>query len=1002
MADPTQPPGGGAPSSAPSAFLNAESFAALRDVEQRLKSLEQVVEQFGGAKAAEVSEKVLTRIRQLKEEAGPQLGAASEYFRKYAADMETIGNKLERDLEDSTKAIVQSLDEQKKALIKQFETYNKDLPKSEESIKKFNEIIQRLGDAKNVDALANINHQMHQLFTELVNPSKKQQETWIEDLIKKVDEIDNGKGDFVKKLKKIKELFASTPFALEGPVNSAKDFREAIDNLKASITSNPDAIVGSLKVYKEFMDVVNAGKLARFNEINDINARAAAELRVQELLQFASKEELKLNEIRKINANAQKELNSEMGRFVDKLLGASKSTNGFGSALIAMRTASINGKGAIAGLTDAIFTGLSESFLKPEAAANRLFNFLNDKLIKSAFEFDKMVADLNKQTGGLAAGFEKVAFAEGGLFKASSVGYLAQYGMGIKEFSESYATLAKSVGNFNNMSDASRKILALNATELKNLGVSAENYGKLVQTFMGTFGQSAEIAKDSINKVARDAIALGKDIGEYTTQLQNSMSKLVGYGREATQVFKELTAVSQATKGVLQATDLTALADQFATFDTAAAAVANLNVMMRGTALSSLDLMGKDPSEVIMKIKRAATDSGLEFDKLNIGYKKMLAGYFGGDVAKAAAFFNMNLKEAEEQMRNAAATEEELTKKKEASAAAQAKLTAAINNMKVALTPIVDAVSVIAKGFMAVNDKFGPFGTFIVGLTPLVFGVIGAFKAFQFAGVNAVAAIIAKIEEARLKAANLKRELGAAPPASGLPAVPGAPAGPGFFARNMGVIGGIVGTAAILSMLASSNKDSDVRGGDIIFRSMPDGSVQKLAEVASNDVVDVRAGYSGGPIDRASGFISSTFRDRSNSSLSNSESSSIFVGLKESLVQTVNSIKELTNFSKLTQISSDRNTMIAKESLESNKISEANSRMVSAAMTQSTVEKQSNSLITREVGGTTNTPGTTNIVNQKSSALPEKVNLHATFNINMKKMVDEITEEVAAKLSSKV
>jgi len=997
MADPTPPP-------APTSFLSPDSFAALRDVEQRLKTLEELVQTFGGAKAAEVSEKVLTRIRQLKEEAGPQLGAASEYFRKYAADMETIGNKLERDLEGSTKAIVQSLDKQKEALIKQFEAYNKNLPKSEESIRKFNEIIQRLGDAKNVNALADINHQMHMLFTELVNPSKKQKETWIEDLVKKIDEIDSGKGDFPKKLKKIKELFASTPFALEGPVNNANDFENAINNLKASITSNPEAVVGSLKVYRDFMDAVNAGKLARFNEINDINARAAAELRVQELLQFAAKEELKLNEIRKINANAQRDLNSEMGGYVDKLLGASKSTNGFGSALIAMRTASINGKGAVAGLADALFTGLTESFLKPEAAANRLFNFLNDKLIKSAFEFDKMVADLNKQTGGLAAGFEKVAFAEGGLFKASSVGYLAQYGMGIKEFSESYATLAKSVGNFNNMSDASRKILALNATELKNLGVSAENYGKLVQTFMGTFGQSAEIAKDSINKVARDAIALGKDIGEYTTQLQNSMNKLVGYGREATQVFKELTAVSQATKGVLQTTDLTALADQFSTFDAAAAAVANLNVMMRGTALSSLDLMGKDPSEVIMKIKRAATDSGLEFDKLNIGYKKMLAGYFGGDVAKAAAFFNMNLKEAEEQMRNASATEEELKKKKEASAAAQAKLTAAIDNMKVALTPVVNLVSTIANFFISVNDKFGPFGAFIVGLTPLVFGVIGAFKAFQFAGVNAVAAIIAKIEEAKFKAAKLKAELGSGttPPTGGLPAVPNAPAGRGFFGRNMGVIGGIVGTAAVLSMLASSNKDSDVKGGDIIFRSMPDGSVQKLAEVASNDVVDVRAGYSGGPIDRASGFISSTFRDRSNSSLNNSESSSIFVGLKESLVQTVNSIKELTNFSKLTQISSDRNTMIAKESLESSKISEANNRMVSAAMTQSTVEKQSNSLITREVGGVVSTPGTTNIVNQQKTSLPEKVNLHATFNINMKKMVDEITEEVAAKLSSKV
>jgi hypothetical protein len=140
-----------------------------------------------------------------------------------------------------------------------------------------------------------------------------------------------------------------------------------------------------------------------------------------------------------------------------------------------------------------------------------------------------------------------------------------------------------------------------------------------------------------------------------------------------------------------------------------------------------MDVMRADPSEQIMMIKRAASEASLDFDKLNIGYKRLLAEYFGGDIKKAAAFFKADLLEAQSMMNSAAASEKELEERKKQSATAQEKINALLDNMKIAFMPLVELASSVAESIGSIL-KF-PGGPILATLS--LIGI--AFGALQFA-----------------------------------------------------------------------------------------------------------------------------------------------------------------------------------------------------------------------------------------------------------------------------
>jgi hypothetical protein len=456
-----------------------------------------------------------------------------------------------------------------------------------------------------------------------------------------------------------------------------------------------------------------------------------------------------------------------------------------------------------------------------EKMIDRTIGFVVKRVYESTFEMAKAFARLNETTGGFGLEAKSASMSKSFLGLSGFNGaQLAMYGVTLEKFGEAYGSLANTIGGFNDMMDEQRLILAANASALKSLGVNAETYGKITANLMGTAGKSALDSRDAIEGLARDAIALGKNVGQYLNEFSSGLSKISGYGREATQIFKELNGLVQATKGVLTTGDLVSFADQFNTFDTAAESVSKLNAMLGGTSINILEMMKADPTEKLMMIKRAANDANLEFDKLNVGYKRLLAESFGGDMQKAAAFYKMDMSEALDYMERAQASEEELEKRKRASITAQERLNTALDSMKVMFTPILDFFNLIAKGILKLEKGIGVLPTVGLVFTGMLVAATVAWNSFKVSAVQAVnqiavafgmangninvanggvARFLAELRAASSQTAILNKELTMT---SGLTKTVGLNAGAGKFA-GLGGAGKIAGIALGVGMLAS-------------------------------------------------------------------------------------------------------------------------------------------------------------------------------------------------------
>jgi predicted nuclease with TOPRIM domain len=502
--------------------------------------------------------------------------------------------------------------------------------------------------------------------------------------------------------------------------------------------------------------------------VSSVAARAAAYgnlttqiNRTNEELKILNEAQKSVEENAEVSGRATKHMAAGMSAYADSLAMASSKSNLFSSVLLS----SLNFSKAHDGFSmlKGAVGALKDSFIDWEGAINRVFNFLDERVVKSTFLFNKIGADVNKMTGGQGEAFNRAVtnpgVIKGDVFgiRENSMPQLAAYGVTLKELGNSYAALSNTIGNFNNLTDKQRLALASSAAAFKALGVSEEQYGEVTKIFMGTTKMSIQAAREQFEQLSKDALGLGVNVAKYASEFKQSINLITGYAKEAVAVFKELNGLAQLTNNVMSATDFASFSDKFNTLEGAAEMTSKLNAALGGMSINLQEMaMAESPTERIMTVLRAAKESGVEFANLNRGFKQLLAEPFGGDLTKAASFYKLseNLGDVQAKLEQAAASEEELAKKRAESVSAQEKLAAALDNMKIALTPILDIFSGLASVVNYLNKHMSPTGTLALGLGGLVTLAVYAWNRFATSAVNSVNRVTASfgVMSAELKA----------------------------------------------------------------------------------------------------------------------------------------------------------------------------------------------------------------------------------------------------------
>ena len=516
-------------------------------------------------------------------------------------------------------------------------------------------------------------------------------------------------------------------------VESEKEFLLSQEVLKAeqqTLEKVQDRL-DKLKVLKGMKE----GEVGHAKLMNELGLEAGAKL--DDLITESGKYITSLAErVKREKENNEKlkegaEIAGVMGDAADNLLekffGMGKEADGFGSALLraSRRTGGLKAaakdmwekfkKGALDAerQADALWNKLKEGFIGGMAAG---FSMLTDRFL----EFDQQMIDLGRSTGQVGADFDDRVLA--------ITDSLDDWGITSRDTTKAMTDLLGSSVAFTTASKAQQDSITNLTLRYQRFGLTAQATGKVLDVVMKGF-KGNQVAAESVLKEVR---ALGSIYGttEKAAQaLSTAMSTLGAYSLpQATREFKSLS-LSAAAAGV-EVGDLLGLVGKFDTFEGAASAVGELNAMLGGPYLNTLDMINATEAQRVTKLQEAVAASGQAWSSMDRFQKKAIAAAMGiSDMDKMNRIFGdgaMNIAEVNRKLEEEAALEEERADRAKELLSIQEMLAKALDEFFTANAEQLKGLGDLMKRFLKFALDTAEFFAGPMGKVVLVFGSIYA------------------------------------------------------------------------------------------------------------------------------------------------------------------------------------------------------------------------------------------------------------------------------------
>ena len=310
-------------------------------------------------------------------------------------------------------------------------------------------------------------------------------------------------------------------------------------------------------------------------------------------------------------------------------------------------------------------------------------------------------------------------------------------GVGIEKSAEAIGALHSGMSLFTMQNTATKEALTRTTAELTSLGISAETSAHQMEFGMRIMGQTGAEAAAGAEDMAKFAIGIGVAPAKMADEFKAAGPKLAGYGKQAQSVFMGLAR--QSKKLGISMSDLLGITEQFDTFEGASKAAGQLNSMLGGPFLDSMQLLSAETEEQrVQMLQNSILMSGKSFDSMSRLEKKAIAQAAGiNDMAVANNMFSESAQAAAADMDEQSISSEELEKRQKAAVDMTTKLKMIMESFAVAVMPLVNGLQWVVTTLLEWNDTLG--GYLIPGLA---IGVIGLFLFAKMMGVAAAATTV--------------------------------------------------------------------------------------------------------------------------------------------------------------------------------------------------------------------------------------------------------------------
>ena len=295
-------------------------------------------------------------------------------------------------------------------------------------------------------------------------------------------------------------------------------------------------------------------------------------------------------------------------------------------------------------------------------------------------------------------------------------------------------SLYEGFSGFANMSDKATGELAGFVSEMERFGVEASTSTELLQSMTRTFGFTTEQAKDA----EKTFYGFGKVIGVTTKKMMSdwnaNAASLASYGKKSKDMFTKTAATARALG--MEVSNLLKISEGFDTFEGAADKVGNLNALLGGPYLNSLEMLEEhDPVERARMLEQAIKQSGQSWGTMGRYMKIATAQAAGMPLEDLSKIMENGVPTAEKYAETQAKAAEEAKKmadEAKANSDMGRQWARILNDLSAALMPMVE-------GFRGFVQTIADLGLTSKPVMYTLIGIWGAMKLLQFWAAMAAA-----------------------------------------------------------------------------------------------------------------------------------------------------------------------------------------------------------------------------------------------------------------------
>ena len=263
----------------------------------------------------------------------------------------------------------------------------------------------------------------------------------------------------------------------------------------------------------------------------------------------------------------------------------------------------------------------------------------------------KASLELFTRTSKAIAGFNAAVGDLGTSARAVGQAMDLSLGVNIEHAARAATGLANSFTSFTSLTLPLQKSLITTSAALERVGQSAQVSGDMMSYFTQAAGMSLPKAEKQMKELAVSAHAFGKPVGQFGSEFLAASKTLSAHGPKMMDVFLDLQSVAKASGMAIN--DLMSIANKFDTFDSAASSVGNLNALLGGDYLNTLEMMNMTEKERVESVKRSLEMNGKSFDQMERFERKAIAESMGTDEANLAKMMGYSTRESRKAAREA-------------------------------------------------------------------------------------------------------------------------------------------------------------------------------------------------------------------------------------------------------------------------------------------------------------------------------------------------------------